>query len=682
MKTEMELWAVKLGAALLVAAFLFLTPALLPLGGAETAAAQGEGTESEATPAPYAALQACEVGMALSAGEGCHVSGTGTSFVVGRGSGCIVLYDPAPLAICHAAATDSSSVLSARRGEEGSWTIEEISAAPGSCGELTGLHEAVRLGNAQWVACLAAAGAGVNARDEKGDTPLHIAVAKGSVELTQTLIAAGADVSLLSHKERPVPIGLTELNQIFASAGSKATLQGAEIVAKAGQGATPLQTAVENGDMELVPILVVAGMATPEPVADSDAKAEPEVKATPAPTPEPTKSNTALSQPGWMDGTLLHDAIEEEDEELVRMLVEAGADVDVPGWMDETPLHAAIEKGNVEIVRTLVEAGADVNKPGWMGQTPLALAVEEGNADILEILISATPASTGDNTALSQPGWMEETLLHDAIEEEDEDLVRMLVEAGADVDMPGWMDETPLHAAIEKGNVEIVRILVEAGADVNKPGWMGQTPLALAVEEGNAEVLAILLSATTGDGTEEQPSTEDGDKVVTGYDEMIRLQPDNIPAYFLRGASHFTFERYEMAIADFDEVIRLQPDNAPAYFLRGSAHLLLEHFEQAIADLDEAIRLEPDNVQAYSIRGSAHLLFERYEEAIADFDETIRLQPDNAEIYLLRGLAHFGLERPEKAVADLATALTLAEAAGNDDLIADIEEALGEAVGQ
>ncbi|MYC19919.1 MAG: ankyrin repeat domain-containing protein [Caldilineaceae bacterium SB0662_bin_25] len=43
------------------------------------------------------------------------------------------------------------------------------------------------------------------------------------------------------------------------------------------------------------------------------------------------------------------DAIEEENEELVRMLVEAGADVDMPGWLDETPLHAAIERGNVEI---------------------------------------------------------------------------------------------------------------------------------------------------------------------------------------------------------------------------------------------------------------------------------------------------------------------------------------------
>ena len=286
MKNGVNRRGVKLGAALLMAAFLFLAPASLPLGDAGNAAAQGESTKSEATatPAPYAALQACEVGMALRAGEGCHVSGTGTSFVVGRGSGCIVLFDPSLLAVCHAAATDSSSVLSASRGEDGSWTIDEISATPGSCGELTGLHEAVRLGNAEWVACLAATGADVNARDEEGDSPLHIAVERGSVELAQILIAAGADLRLPSYGESPVPIGLRELNQVFAAAGSDASLLDAEIVAKVERGVTPLQAAAANGDLELVRMLVEARMATPEPVEGTETP-QPTTAATPEPAP-------------------------------------------------------------------------------------------------------------------------------------------------------------------------------------------------------------------------------------------------------------------------------------------------------------------------------------------------------------------------------------------------------------
>ena len=315
---------VKLGAALLLAAFLLMTPVSLPFTDAGTAAAQGEGTKIEptVTPAPHAALQACEVGIALRAGEGCHVSGTGTSFVVGGGSGCIVLFNPSPLAVCHAAATDSSSVLSASRGDDGSWTIEEISAAPGSCGELTGLHEAVRLGNAEWVACLAATGASVNARDEEGDTPLQIAVERGSIELTQILIAAGADVSLPSYGKSPVPIGLRDLNQVFAAAGSDASLLGAEVVAKAERGVTPLQTAAANGDLELVQMLVEARMATPEPAEGTETP-----QLTTAATPEPTPA--------------LRQTVNETDREalVAFYLATDGPDwVNSDNWLSDRPL--------------------------------------------------------------------------------------------------------------------------------------------------------------------------------------------------------------------------------------------------------------------------------------------------------------------------------------------------------
>ena len=69
MKNGVNRRGVNLNAGLLMAAFLLLTPESPPLGVAGIAAAQGEGTETEATatPAPYAALLACEMGMASAA---------------------------------------------------------------------------------------------------------------------------------------------------------------------------------------------------------------------------------------------------------------------------------------------------------------------------------------------------------------------------------------------------------------------------------------------------------------------------------------------------------------------------------------------------------------------------------------------------------------------------------------
>ena len=52
--------------------------------------------------------------------------------------------------------------------------------------------------------------------------------------------------------------------------------------------------------------------------------------------------------------------------ELVKMLLDAGADVNAPpakSYRAKTALQAAAERGNVELVRMLLDAGANVNAP-------------------------------------------------------------------------------------------------------------------------------------------------------------------------------------------------------------------------------------------------------------------------------------------------------------------------------
>ena len=132
--------------------------------------------------------------------------------------------------------------------------------------------------------------------------------------------------------------------------------------------------------------------------------------------------------------------------------------------------------------------------------------------------------------------------------------------------------------------------------------------------------------------------------------------------------------RYEEAIVDYDEAVRLRPDYAEAHNNRGNVHHALGRYEEAIADYDEAIRLQPDDATAYNNRGKAHANLGWYEEAITDYDEAIRLQPDYATAYYNRGNAHADLGRHEKAITDLETAAELAQAAGDDDLAATIEE--------
>jgi len=72
---------------------------------------------------------------------------------------------------------------------------------------------------------------------------------------------------------------------------------------------------------------------------------------------------------------------------------------------------------------------------------------------------------------------------------------------------------------------------------------------------------------------------------------------------------------------NYDEVIRLDPLNVDAYYNRGIAYSRLGQYEQAIEDYDKAIRLDPQYVGIYWDRGIAYSRLGQYERAIDDYDE-------------------------------------------------------------
>ncbi|KAI7738556.1 hypothetical protein M8C21_015834 [Ambrosia artemisiifolia] len=60
--------------------------------------------------------------------------------------------------------------------------------------------------------------------------------------------------------------------------------------------------------------------------------------------------------------------------------------VDLPADKGQTALHVAVKKGHLEMVRLLLEGGANVNKPDVNGCTPISLAKEQGNKSIYDLL--------------------------------------------------------------------------------------------------------------------------------------------------------------------------------------------------------------------------------------------------------------------------------------------------------
>ena len=84
-------------------------------------------------------------------------------------------------------------------------------------------------------------------------------------------------------------------------------------------------------------------------------------------------------------------AIRNGDLEVVRTLLDLGADVNGSAVDPWSPLDSAVHNNNVALARLFIERGANVNAIGKTGYTPLLLAasIDFGDTEMMELLLKA-----------------------------------------------------------------------------------------------------------------------------------------------------------------------------------------------------------------------------------------------------------------------------------------------------
>lgn len=147
-------------------------------------------------------------------------------------------------------------------------------------------------------------------------------------------------------------------------------------------------------------------------------------------------------------GCGLHCAVETGQDAVLELLTSRGADLNVRDGRNLTPLHFAAVKNRAEACRILLDAGADVNVTGFVSadgvaeSTPLHLAAESGARDVVELLISRGANVNAVNN-------FQRTPLFWAKKAGKTDVAELLAAHGAVAD-PSEIPTTPLASGTEE----------------------------------------------------------------------------------------------------------------------------------------------------------------------------------------------------------------------------------------
>ncbi|MEM6326226.1 MAG: ankyrin repeat domain-containing protein [Bacteroidota bacterium] len=187
----------------------------------------------------------------------------------------------------------------------------------------------------------------------------------------------------------------------------------------------------------------------------------------------------------------LHEA---ETAEHVRCAIDAGADVNapVPNEGGATPLHIAAGWDRAEVVRALLDAGAEMEARDEGGMTPLLSAADGPGTEALRLLLNA-----GADPLVTATDFEGNGAMHYAVRVENAEAIQFLTEAGVPVDQRAGEGMTALMQAVGYGgrSLETVRLLLRLGASVIATDDSGDTPLHWTARWDGTDAARILLEA-------------------------------------------------------------------------------------------------------------------------------------------------------------------------------------------
>ncbi|CAH1401021.1 unnamed protein product [Nezara viridula] len=375
------------------------------------------------------------------------------------------------------------------------------------CNGVTALHMAIRRNDTAFIKYLLSKNADPNIMSEDGQTPLDLTFDPLSEKFMKLLFTHGAKVednSFLGSKilfdavsNKSIEIVKLLLNNTknfnsyptailnhaigtrFSEGIDLLISHGADVVEKDIHGNLPLTLAVMSRSMAYVKLILVTGSSKISKKnfqffldANCDVRF--------------FTSNNSIIQ--IHNATALHVASYYGLKDLAGLLISYGASLEVKDRpLRYSPLHYACENDHVEVVKLLLDSGANKSSADINGTTPLHIACRKGLLPIAELLLSDPPA------AVNQSDHSGYTALHLAAMNGSLEIAKLLLTLDADKEAKTIDFKTPLHLASREGHEAIVHILLKKGAEKDAADIDDMTPLHFAARGRHVGVVREMI---------------------------------------------------------------------------------------------------------------------------------------------------------------------------------------------
>ncbi|EQC30617.1 hypothetical protein SDRG_11672 [Saprolegnia diclina VS20] len=251
-------------------------------------------------------------------------------------------------------------------------------------------------------------GAWQEARDSNGETPLLLATSLNHVDCIEVLLRRAADVHVVSSMTHE----------------------------------TPIMTAVAANFLEAAHLLLGLGRCSPHATDLNDG------------------------------ATLLHDAAARGFVEMVQLLLAHGANIDAVDVDGSTPIMYAIYNDQPQMLRFLLEAGAAPDMTNVAGLGAIHIAIDKpAHASLLAAFNADVNAWTLQGETPLHLSCRSDSLLESS---------RVLLSFGAAIDAKNRRGNLPAHIAAKHGAAETMRLLIEYSTNMNMRNYDNKNPLGEA----------------------------------------------------------------------------------------------------------------------------------------------------------------------------------------------------------